>query len=102
MKKYFEFFVLASALLLLNAMVASAVGVTYTGDVDTDFMSFMYEDVVDPVGDVGIPDYAPVGTVSGWEIERVVFYLDIETYDLQIGLDAYGIAGDVAAGQRWC
>jgi hypothetical protein len=94
MKKYFELFVLATALLLLNAMIAGAEVVSFTGDVDTDFATFDTEETADPVGDVGMPLYAPDGAVSGWEIERTVFFLDMETGVLQVGLDAYGIAGD--------
>jgi len=93
MKKYFELFVLATALLLLNAMVASAV--IYTGDVDADFVNLLnMQEVTDPVGDVGMPLYAPDGAVSGWEIERAVFHLSMNDNVLYIGLDACGIAGD--------
>jgi hypothetical protein len=95
MRKYFELFVLATALLLLNAMVASAL--TFTGDVGVDFASLVdgYAEVSDPVGDVGMPMYAPPGAVSGWEIETSAFYYDVAAGVLYIGLDAYGIAGDV-------
>jgi hypothetical protein len=94
MKKPFALLLSATALLLFNTMIASATNVSFTGDVDVDFAAFDTEEVNDVVGDVGIPIYAPPGTVSGWEIERVVFYLDRDDNILQVGLDAYGIAGD--------
>ncbi|MBC8478315.1 T9SS type A sorting domain-containing protein [bacterium] len=95
MKKYFELVILSSALLLLNAMIASATVITYTGDVGTDFGPYPTTEVYDPIGDVGMPLYAPPGDISGWEIERIVFYLSLDSNVLQVGLDAVGIAGDV-------
>jgi hypothetical protein len=94
MKTPFKLLLLTGALLSLNTMIASATNVSFTGDVDADFAAFDTEELSDVVGDVGIPLYAPPGTVSGWEIERVVFYLDRDEFILQVGLDAYGIAGD--------
>lgn len=48
----------------------------------------------DPINDVGMPLYAPPGDISGWDIERVVFYLSMPDNVLQVGIDAVGIAGD--------
>ena len=95
MKKYLELAILASALLVINGMVANGAVVTFTGDVGADFAAYPTVFVDDYVGDVGIPLYAPAGTFSGWEIAEVVFYLSLESDVLQVGLDAYGIAGDV-------
>ena len=95
MKKYFELTILASALLMINAMIANAAVITYTGNVGTDFGPYSTTAVADPNGDVGMPDYAPPGDLSGWEIEQVVFYLSLDSDVLQVGLDAAVIAGDV-------
>ncbi len=95
MKKYFELILLATILMLSTSLIANATALLFTGDVPTDFAGYPTEEVSDLVGDVGMPLYAPPGAVSGWEIERVVFYLSLEDDVLQVGLDAYGIAGDV-------
>ena len=94
MKKYMELVILSSALLIGNAMIAKS-AVTFTGDVSADFAAFPIADIYDPIGDVGMPLYAPPGDLSGWEIERVVFYLNLTSDVLQVGLEAVGIAGDV-------
>ncbi len=95
MKKYVELTIPASALLTMNAMVATGDVITFSGDVPADFAAFTTVSIADPVGDVGMPLFAPDGAVSGWEIEEVVFYLSMEDDMLQIGLNAFGIAGDV-------
>jgi len=95
MKKYVELTILASALLTMNAMIASGEVITFTGNVGPDFGPYQTTAVNDPNGDVGMPAYAPPGDLSGWEIEQVVFYLSLESDVLQIGLDAAVIAGDV-------
>jgi hypothetical protein len=94
-KKYFELTILASALLTMNAMIANGAVVPFTGNVGADFSSYPTTTVADPNGDVGMPNYAPPGDLSGWEIENVVFYLSTESDVLQVGLDAAVIAGDV-------
>ncbi len=95
MKKYSELVLLSLALMLSTALIASATTLPFTGNVPVDFAGYPTEEVADLVGDVGMPLYAPPGAVSGWEIERVVFYLSLDADILQVGLDAYGLAGDV-------
>ena len=95
MKKLFKPVLLILALTMGTALVASAALIPFTGDVPADFAGYPTETVPDPLGDVGMPLYAPPDVVSGWEILNVVFYLSLEDNALQVGLDAYGIAGDV-------
>jgi hypothetical protein len=87
-------FLLVFGLSITLALTALATLIPFTGDVVADFASYNTYEVSDLVGDVGLPPAAPDGTISGWEIERVVFYLSLEDDMLQIGLDAAGIAGD--------
>jgi len=82
-----------AAILTIGATTHGAT-LSFTGNVGFDFGGAPTVVVTDPVGDVGMPANAPAGSVSGWEISEVVFYYDLETDMLQIGLDTYGIAGD--------
>jgi len=83
--------------LMAGALLAlSASAITFTGDVDTDFAPWVYglESIMDPVGDVGLPANAPEGTVSGWDISRVMLLLSEEDDALHVGVEFAGIAGD--------
>jgi len=82
-------------LLLLNSIITVSQPVSFTGNVNLDFCAFPVEEVNDQVFDVGMPHYAPEGTISGWDIGRMVFYLNLDEDVLQIGFDTIGIAGDV-------
>jgi hypothetical protein len=94
MKKFLTLFLLITGLSLTQALTALATQIPFTGDVAVDFAPYYTFEVLDIVGDVGLPPAAPDGTVSGWEIERVVFYLSFEDNMLQVGLENAGIAGD--------
>jgi hypothetical protein len=82
-----------SALGLL-AFGPSAFALAYTGDVSADFSAVSYVQDLDPLGDVGLAGNAPPGTISGWDVERAVFNLDLAADQLNVGLEFYGIAGD--------
>ena len=79
---------------VLSSATASATVVEFTGTVPFDFGPYLTSSFFDPI-DVGLPPQAPPGSVSGWEIQEIVFFLSLESNILQIGLDAIGIAGDV-------
>jgi len=51
--------------------------------------------VEDGVGDVGVPDSFPEGTVSGNDVADVRLYYDRESDTLHVGIRTVGIAGDV-------
>ncbi len=80
--------------LAMLAMGGAAFAVTFTGDVPTDFAGSGYAEVIDGSGDVGLPGNAPAGTVSGWDIDRSLFVLDLDADMLSVGIDFFGIAGD--------
>ncbi len=94
MKKFLNLFLLIAGLLMTQALTALATQIPFTGNVFADFAPYPTTEVDDLVGDVGLPPAAPDGTISGWEIEWVVFYLSLEDNLMQVGLDAAGIAGD--------
>jgi hypothetical protein len=81
---------------LVLLVSGSAMALPYTGDVSADFgmVPFVVE-VTDAAGDVGLPLNAPMGTVSGWDVERVLFHLDEAADQLDVGIEYFGIAGDV-------
>jgi hypothetical protein len=82
------------ASLAVIALGASAQAITFTGDVAADFAGVNPGEVVDGSGDVGLPMNAPQGTETGWDIERALFDLDLNTGELNIGIAFYGEAGD--------
>lgn len=71
----------------------AAFALTFTGDVASDFAAATFVQENDPV-DVGVASNAPSGTVSGWDLERALFVLDLDADQLSVGLEFYGIAGD--------
>lgn len=67
----------------------------FTGNARADFLSTSgYLFFNDFTNDVGIPNGAPVGTTSGWDIETTFFYYDDITDDLYVGVDFVGIFSD--------
>jgi len=85
---------LLSCLLAALAIGPAAFAITYTGDVASDFVSAEVVTVADGANDVGLPYNAPVGTVSGWDLDYTAFELDRATGELHVGLDFFGFAGD--------
>ncbi len=81
-------------LALVGLACSAAQALTFTGDVSVDFAGSGAQVVVDGPGDVGLPYNAPVGTVSGWDIEETHFDLDLTADELNIGIAFYGAAGD--------
>ncbi len=76
----------------LVVSVATLGAQAFTGNVPADFGP-MSEVVFDGM-DVGLPAQAPVGTISGWEIEAAAFEMDWAGGVLSVGLDFTSWAGD--------
>ena len=75
---------------------AMAVPPTFTGDVPRDFPQGSAVIIFDPGGvDVGVPLGFPPGTVSGNDIEDLRFVYDENSDTLDVGINTYGVAGDV-------
>ncbi len=73
---------------------------TFTGNVPADFgeagvlpLTIAVPDFAG-VGDVGIPNNFPPDTISGWDLEDLRFYYDLETDVMYVGMNFAGIAGD--------
>lgn len=71
---------------------------TFTGDAVADFAGLTgVQNIPDPeIGDVGVPNEAPAGTVSGWDVSPNGIYLQYgwDTDTLYVGVDCTGICGD--------
>ena len=69
----------------------------HTGDVVADFAADAPGVVVlqDGGGDVGVPESFPDGTVSGHDIADVRLFYDRDADTLHVGINTFGIAGDV-------
>ncbi len=79
-----------TAMLLGPSLLYSA-PIAFTGDVPTDFAATPVSQIIADGLDIPMPD----GLISGWDINNVyVSYSDTEDL-LQIGMDFFGIAGDV-------
>lgn len=87
----------------LLALAAPAFGVkaappSFSGDAVADFAALPgVQSIPDPtLGDVGVPDEAPPGTVSGWDVSPNGIYLNYDwgTDILYVGVDCTGICGD--------
>jgi Notch-like protein len=69
---------------------------TLTGRANVDFAvpgAFALPD--DSIGrDVGLPQNAPLGTVSGWDMSFLRMFYDPATDVLYVGLQTFGIGGD--------
>ncbi|MCA9538513.1 MAG: hypothetical protein KC620_06465 [Myxococcales bacterium] len=80
----------------LGAAFAQPIG--FTGDVEADFAPGAPGVIVlaDPAGvDVGMPLQFPAGQISGNDIKDVRLSYDAATDTLYVGVNTYGIAGDV-------
>lgn len=77
----------------LLATGPAAFALTFTGDAANDFSTASFVQEIDPL-DVGVASNAPVGTVSGWDVENAFFVLDTDADQLSVGLEFFGIAGD--------
>ncbi|MGM0574977.1 MAG: putative metal-binding motif-containing protein, partial [Myxococcota bacterium] len=84
-----------------DAIVAPAI--EFTGHADVDFTEddgttprtgVVY--VEDPsIGrDVGLPEQAPAGTISGWDMRGVWLRYDLSADTLYVGIETWGIGGD--------
>ena len=78
----------------LLALAAAAKALVFTGNVSEDFISAVYVEAADSTHELVLPVQAPVGTLSGWDLSRVLFQLDAATDQLNIGLDYAALAGD--------
>ena len=87
--------VLVSAVIATAFASRPAAAITFTGDALADFSGPGVAVFTDPVGDVGMPFNAPAMTISGWDYQAVAFLLDENTDMLHVGIDFYGIGGDV-------
>jgi len=74
--------------------VSQAMAITYTGNAEEDFFPFAYTILVDGANDVGLPPNAPIGTISGWDIDRVYFLADPVEDAWHFGIRFRGIGGD--------
>jgi len=70
----------------------------FTGNVETDFTGAGVLIIPDPIGDVGLPINAPLGTISGWDIKdlRLYYYAAGDTMyvGINVGANASTILGD--------
>jgi hypothetical protein len=86
---------------LVSAVIATAFAsrpagaISFTGDVPVDFSTPDAQVFTDPIGDVGMPNNAPAFTISGWDYQNVAFVLDSGSDMLHVGIDFFGIGGDV-------
>jgi len=76
------------------ATSVSAQAITFTGNATTDFASAPIL-LPDPGGhDVGMPPLL-IGNTSGWDMDSIVLSYDAATDTMFVGLDTFGICGDV-------
>ncbi len=88
---------LNAGLALGTLAVALQAQPVFTGDADADFMGLPgLLTINDPNGnDVGIPNGAPAGTISGWDINRIHMYYDHGSDIMYVGLNCFGqVCGD--------
>lgn len=85
---------LIRAISLVALLNGSAFAMLYSGDAATDFGAYPYTEVLDGTSDVGIPAGAPEGTISGWDVARALFWLDMGGNQLHVGIEFVGIGGD--------
>jgi hypothetical protein len=88
--------VLFVCLLASSVLLARAAAISLTGDVEADFPAEAIYPDVGGVGDVGVPDSAPAGTVPGWDMANAGVYYDSATDTLYVGFNMGdgAIAGD--------
>ncbi|MGB6873620.1 MAG: hypothetical protein WBE46_05740, partial [Dehalococcoidia bacterium] len=86
--------VLVLGMALTLATPAGAATPTFTGDVPTDFTGPGILTIPDPGGDAGLPNNAPAGTISGWDMADLRLTYNATTDTLYVGINTFGIAGD--------
>lgn len=75
--------------------IGNAQNPTFTGNAAADFFNTPgHQFFLDFADDVGLPNAAPSGTVTGWDIRTAFFYYDELADDLYVGIDFGGIFGD--------
>jgi len=57
------------------------------GDVEADFTGPGVVTIPDPIGDVGLPLNAPVGTISGWDMKDLRWYYHAATNTMYVGIN---------------
>ena len=80
-----------------TAVLAAArcgLAVDFTGNAYQDFLHAHSSDLLDPVGDVGLPANAPENTTAGWDIKGIHFSYSYMEDALFVGLAFKSIAGD--------
>jgi len=91
-KSYLRVFLSIVFFIFLGVASANAQIINFTGDVESDFSGEGVFVIDDGDLDVGVPPQLPMGSISGWDIEKVYFFTNIN--QLYIGVDYFGIAGD--------
>jgi len=95
MKFFYTFQLSLIAGLICSISSLNAQSPNFTGNARADFLAISgYHFFNDFTNDVGIPNAAPLGTASGWDIETTFFYYDDISDDLYVGIDFTGIFGD--------
>ena len=87
----------SAALSALFLMLAGSalLGLSLTGNVETDFDAPGAVMVTDgPMPDVGLPQQFGSAVTSGWDIKDFRFFYDAEEDALYVGINFFGIAGD--------
>ena len=84
------------AALCLAAAPAAAAPPVFTGNAADDFGPAGGLFLPDPSGspDVGLPEAAPPGTLSGWDMTGVWAHYDPETDTASFAIETYGVLGD--------
>lgn len=99
MKRILCLLIILSVILSISLLIASpamAAPPTFTGDVESDFTGPGVFTFIDPYGvDVGLPEDAPPGTISGNDMTDFRLAYDPATDTMYVGINTYGIAGDV-------
>jgi len=81
------------ALFLSTLFVSTSHAITFTGNVDADFPAeSCFAD--NATTDVGVPATFPVGSISGWDVERICFLYNRPLDTLFVGVRTFDV-GDV-------
>lgn len=95
--KQARFFLPLSLALLATLIVGVAWALPqFTGSAPDDFIAADVWQINDNSDspDVGLPDNAPDGAISGWDMAAVYFDYESSTDVMYIGIDCYGVCGD--------
>lgn len=88
-------FTFTLTLALISCHMSYAQNPTFTGNASADFLNTPgHQFFIDFADDVGLPNAAPAGTDSGWDINTAYFFYDSSADDLYVGIDFDGIFGD--------